>query len=100
MSPKPECSVSLEFSPTVPRTTAEALVTLIKACEGVAKFGRAYLLSGDLDDARRMVNAKLVLQTLGTKQQLPQMCAKIVGGHHPLDEGERLRALEALSTTD
>jgi hypothetical protein len=97
---KQECSVSVDFAKTAPRTNEETLAVLIEACEGLAKHARAYLERGDFDDARRMLNEKMTLQVLGTKQPLPSMCCLIIGGYQPLDDDGRRKTLELLNTPD
>jgi neutral trehalase len=92
--------VTLNFGPLIPKTTHETFAGMIKAAEEIAKHGRAYLESGDFDDARRMMNAKLMLQSLRAKKYLPRMASQIVGGYHPLDEAGRVEALKRLKESN
>jgi len=97
---KQKSSVRLNFAPLLPDSEQETLADLVKAAEGVAKCGRAYLESGDFDDARSMMNARLIVRALAAKKYLPRMESHIVGGYHPLDEAARAAALQRLKESN
>lgn len=91
--------VKINFGPEVPKDDPGMFALLIKASDDVARHGLAYLGSGDINDARRMLNAQMKLKTLAAKQQLPQMESRVVGGYPALDDArdERQQAMDALN---
>ena len=100
MHSKQTPSVHLNFGPLIPKTDQETFMRLVKASEEIAKYGRAYLERGDIDDARRMMNARLAIKGMATKQPLPRMECSIIFGSHPLDETARAAALSRLKESD
>jgi len=90
------CSIPLNTDPQVPRHTAGMLAELILASEASVKWARKYLESGNMDDARMFMNARMRLKALGTRQELPQFEAKIMAGIHPFEAEGRKQALGLL----
>ena len=96
MQSKDAASVVVDTNPTMPKHVAGMFAELIRASEDSAKWARRYLESGDLDDARMFMNARMRVKNLGTKQALPRSEGKIMTGLHPLDDEERKQVLELL----
>ena len=93
--------VEVNTGPSVPKKNdVDSFAALILAMEDAAKHGRAYLRSGSIGAARKMLNERMILKSLAAGQPLPRMEAKMMASIHPLDAEQRMQALRLLEEAD
>lgn len=97
MQPKQKSDVKIDYGPEIPKTVQGTAARLVDAAEDIVRQGKAYLGSGDFDDARHLLNAFMRMKVMDSKGVLPKFMADISGGYPPMTDEERAAALKELN---